>query len=257
MRLLIGGATVAAGALIALAPPAPAADTMRLGVSSLSAHAAPATVAAPTLTLKGTDADKDADTEDVYISPYRRGYFHGSHGFPYRPWIRPYWGFYRPYGGFYRPWSLGLYRPWSWGGFYPGLSIGFSTGYYSSIGTGVSIAVAPASAGICCDPPTTYSAPPATYAPPLAPNETLPAPRSNETYRYDGGPPRPVPMPNGTVPTPMGDPELPPANVPAFNRVKATPVKKKIAYPAYGEELPPPKPTATGNPLLVKYPGQK
>ena len=44
-------------------------------------------------------------------------------------------------------------------------------------------------------------------------------------------------------------------NTAAVNRVKAAPATK-VAYPAYGEELPPPRP-AKASPVLVKYPGQK
>jgi hypothetical protein len=104
-----------------------------------------------------------------------------------------------------------------------------------------------------------YGSVPQTYTPPLAApmgpsGETLPTPRPIDTFRYDGGPAVPVPMPDGARPMPMTQPGSP-LNTAAVNRVKASPAKK-ITYPAYGEELPPPRP-ATTNPILVKKPGQK
>jgi hypothetical protein len=81
--------------------------------------------------------------------------------------------------------------------------------------------------------------------------ESLPTPRARpaETFRYDGGPARTVPMP-GAVPAPAQDDVR--RGVPA-NRVKA-PAKPRLAYPAYGEERPP---VAAANPnVLVKNPAR-
>jgi len=66
---------------------------------------------------------------------------------------------------------------------------------------------------------------------------------------------RPVPMPDGSQPMPI-TPPVPKVNIPAINRVKATAATSKLTYPAYGEELPEPKPV-TPSPIVVKYTGQK
>jgi hypothetical protein len=78
--------------------------------------------------------------------------------------------------------------------------------------------------------------------------ETLPTPRARpgETFRYDGGPSSPVPMP-GAVPSRTQDLLRP--GVPT-NRVRA-PAKERLSYPAYGEQ----KTRASANPnVLVKNP---
>ena len=80
--------------------------------------------------------------------------------------------------------------------------------------------------------------------------ETLPTPRARpgQTFRYDGGPASPVPMP-GAVPAPTQDAPRP--GGPA-NRVKLPP-KQRPAYPAYGDERTPP----SGSPnVLVKNPAR-
>jgi hypothetical protein len=78
--------------------------------------------------------------------------------------------------------------------------------------------------------------------------ESLPTPRARpgQTFRYDGGPASPVPMP-ATRPVH----EAPRPGVPA-NRVKLSP-KGKLAYPAYGEQ--PLRPEASTN-VLVKSPAR-
>ncbi|HTK74798.1 MAG TPA: hypothetical protein VL371_06025 [Gemmataceae bacterium] len=91
-------------------------------------------------------------------------------------------------------------------------------------------------------------APPSEPMPnPAFRGETLPTPRGRpgETFRYDGGPTSPVPMP-GIVPARThDDPRL---GAPA-NRVNA-PARQRLSYPAYGEPRTPP-----ANPnVLVKYP---
>jgi hypothetical protein len=67
--------------------------------------------------------------------------------------------------------------------------------------------------------------------------ETLPTPRSRpgQSYRYDGGPRNPVPMPGIVLPRKQDDPRL---GAPA-NRVGA-PARQRMTYPAYGEQRTPP-----------------
>jgi hypothetical protein len=234
---------------------------MRLGVGSMTG--ANAAHSAPTVTLLGKPESK-ADTMDVF-HPYARGYYHGAYGYGYRPWIGHYhgYGYARSYGwgGYYRPYAF--YRPYYYGySYFPSFS--FSLGYYNPgyyyssyyypISARVSV-VAPAVASSA--PVVPYAGAPAYADPvdPMAGTELLPTPRPDGTFPYDGGPVRPVPMPDGSQPTPI-TPPIPRVNVPAINRVKAPAATPKIAYPAYGEELPRPKP-ATPSPIVVKYTGQK
>jgi hypothetical protein len=92
---------------------------------------------------------------------------------------------------------------------------------------------------------------PTPSEPPAAPPERPPS------YRYDGGPANPVPLPDGTTPVPMGDPSPPPVRTPAANRVHAAPAKATFAYAAYGETPPAPRPATDGHPVLVRNPGRE
>jgi hypothetical protein len=80
--------------------------------------------------------------------------------------------------------------------------------------------------------------------------ESLPTPRARpgQTFRYDGGPASPVPMPT-TAPSPA--PDAPRPGAPA-NRVKLSP-KGKLAYPAYGEQR---IPSESNTSVLVKSPAR-
>jgi len=80
--------------------------------------------------------------------------------------------------------------------------------------------------------------------------ESLPSPRARpgQTFRYDGGPASPVPMP-AAAPRPA--PEAPRPGAPA-NRVKL-PAKGRLTYPAYGEER---VPAAANANVLVKSPSR-
>src|SRR5262245_37937169 len=89
--------------------------------------------------------------------------------------------------------------------------------------------------------------------PPSRPEQRPPSPRPDDSFRYDGGPANPVPMPDGSRPGPTAEPSLP-AAAPFVSRVKATPPKTRIPYPAFGDDLPR-RPVM--NPLLVKYPPPK
>jgi hypothetical protein len=222
---------------------------MRLGVGSTTR--ANAAYSAPTVTLLGKPESK-ADTQDVF-HPYARGYYHVASGYGYRPWIGHYHAYARPYawGGYYSP-NVD-YPPFNYGySFFPSLAFGLSFSY--PISASVSM-VAPAVASSVHVVP--YSGPPA-YADPMDPTtgtELLPTPRAGSTFRYDGGPNSPVPMPDGSRPMPV-TPPVPKVDFPAINRVKAPAATPKITYPAYGEELPRPK-LATPSPIVVKYTGQK
>jgi hypothetical protein len=92
------------------------------------------------------------------------------------------------------------------------------------------------------------AAPAYDYSP--APTERMPQPRSDDSYRYDGGPNRPVPMPTPDL-IPPTDPV--PMTVPALHRVGLDRTPKKVAYPAYGDRpATTPRPTVVVDPLLVK-----
>jgi hypothetical protein len=78
-------------------------------------------------------------------------------------------------------------------------------------------------------------------------HDAMPPPRPNDTFRYDGGPSQPVPMP---VPDPVSPTEPVPMTVPALQRVQFERSRSRVAYPAYGEK--PTSRTAVADPLLVK-----
>jgi hypothetical protein len=232
---------------------------MRLGIGSLTGGSADRS--APTVTLQGT-AENKADTQDVSFFPYARGYYHGSRGYGYRPWLGYYHPFVRPYyNGFYRPYAS--FRPYYFGSYYPSFAFSYSysypsyyyPSYYYPISTSVAVTVPTVTESA---PVAPYARVPQSYPQPMVPvngSEVLPIPRPGDTYRYDGGPMAPVPMPDGTRALPM-TPPIPSTNVAAANHVIAPPAKSKITYPAYGEELPTPR-TANAGPILVKKPGQK
>jgi hypothetical protein len=80
--------------------------------------------------------------------------------------------------------------------------------------------------------------------PPAAMPERSPPPRPTDSFRYDGGPTSPVPMPGPDV-MPPTDPV--PTTVPALHRVMMERSRPKVKFPAYGER------PATVDPLLVKW----
>jgi hypothetical protein len=79
------------------------------------------------------------------------------------------------------------------------------------------------------------------------PAEYGPMPRSNDSFRYDGGPARTVPMPS---PDPVSPADPVPTTVPALHKVMLERSRPKVNYPAYGEK--PAKKPAVIDPLLVK-----
>jgi hypothetical protein len=81
--------------------------------------------------------------------------------------------------------------------------------------------------------------------------ETTPTPRPTDSFRYDGGPASPVPMPAPDV-APPTDPI--PTTVPALHRVMFERSRQTAVYPAYGERQ---RRSATRDPLLVKWPASR
>jgi hypothetical protein len=236
--LTIGGAAMLG--LVLCGQGALAQDNVKLSLDPASAGT--------TQNLLLTD-DNNADTEEVWY----RHYYRPFHGYGYRPFYgygyRPFYGYgYRPFYGYgYRPFYGYAYRPFFYRPFYPALALSFYQPYY----------YAPPYYDM---PPAAYYYPPSYYYYPAslssamnAPNlpavipqgngQQLPPPRpvpappvpaapASGTYRYDGGPANPVPLPK------TGSPQQPaPGTIPLEGRsvsLTAPPVKK-YAYPAYGE----------------------
>lgn len=183
----------------------------------------------------GTYTPSADDTQDIGGHHYR-GYYGGYRG---------YYGGYRPsfyYGGF------GGYRPAYYGGYY-GYRPGFSFSYYSA--------------------PSFYYGGPAFYYPrpafgysyygfapisdrpavtltlSLRPREAVPAaplpPQpADGTFRYDGGPAVPVPMPPAEAPPAvrpgLPEPKSDTLNIAMTGRTAVAPKKPANRYPAYGEK---------------------
>jgi hypothetical protein len=234
---------LAAGALAAVicwnwTAAAHAGDIFRLGLNG----------EAPTFNLKG-----DGGAQDVlpvwgrrYAAGYYSGYYSGYSGAYY-----PRWGY---YGSYYYPRYYGSYYPGYYGAYYPGYYGSYYPGYYSYY---------PGYYGYSYYYPTYYPA--ITYVSPIgcrpgsqdvpatvltpggqvttdtyklpaaAPDRMQPVPQDG-TYRYDGGPSNPVPLPR-TEPAPAGNAR--PQTVPLDGRPVSLPPavpKKKYEYLAYGEK---------------------
>lgn len=89
-----------------------------------------------------------------------------------------------------------------------------------------------------------------TTSPSLPLPDRMPAPRPTDSFRYDGGPANPVPMP---VPDPTSPTDPVPATVPALHAVMAKGSRSKMGYSAYGER-PATRQAVEPNPLLVQRP---
>jgi hypothetical protein len=235
---------IAALTLVAV-PAVQADDTVRLlaGTGSLNDAAK-----ASTMTLKGTGA-ADADTHAVCC--WRRAYCYGYYApvYPQVAYAAPV--YYPP--AFYAPPPQATVPP-------PTAPM---TYYYPSAPAAPEVvAVAPAqypssrpsiivgyqgrllSGAITIRPGARL----AGLARPTAdPTEIMPPPRSDDTFRYDGGPNRTVPMP---VPDPVAPTDPVPTTVPALHRVMMQQSRPVVNYPAYGEK--PAKKTVVVDPLLVK-----
>jgi hypothetical protein len=206
-----------------------------------------------------------------------------------RPWVNTWggWGWRRPVvvvggaWGWPSPWwggsGWGWQQPWgvSWGGWnaqaWPTTSLavtytpsGFAYDPYFSIG----------GAGTTSGRTLTLeNQPPIVERLPTAMPQArdydgyqlLPAPKQMQksptgvpqqgTFQYDGGPARPVPMPDKPVPMPDGDapsksgaPKIGPAE--RMISIPAAPAKKSYSYPAYGEK-PKPKETKPADDTIV------
>jgi hypothetical protein len=216
------GALVAAG--LVAGSPARAGDVFRPVLNGADAPA-------QTLALVGA-----ADT----ITVGWHGHYHGHyHGFAH----------YRGYGyGHYHGYAYYRYPTYVYPRFRFSVGFGYSTPYYycppayyysvpsyyyAPISTGAE-AYAPPGGGASYSVTRPYQPDAEPVMPPL--------PRDG-TYRYDGGPDNPVPMPKAE-PGPTSAPRYfyrAPADqlrvsVPAEAREVKEPAKGKFAYPAYGEE---------------------
>lgn len=242
-------AAAASLVLFAWASIAGAGDTFRLGGTDAATMTLGLSGEADTVLVRGRAGFSSRGF-------YRGGSFRHSYGGHWRS------GFYR--GGYYRPYWGGYWRPRFYGSFYYpgywypgyfgfGLTIGRPYAYYPPIYS------APAYYPPACDtvpypsyaPAGDYGSATLSTAAPLSttllrsrnrvymlqpPREMLPAPRpvpADGSYRYDGDPMNPVPLPGPAV-EPMTQP---PAKRQIEGRVASMmPVKvRNFAYPAYGE----------------------
>lgn len=229
MSRYISKAAIALGAVLAVGGAASAGDR----------DTPPATGGAPstTMTLGGKGTIAQAATEDTELARgyhghygghysgygyggYRGGYYGGYYG-GYRSYYGGYYGgFYRPayYGGYYRP--AYYYTPrvyYSSYYSYPVYSNCYGSGLYIGIGGG----------GASAAPAVTLGAPaPQPMVQPVAPGDG--------TFRYDGGPANPVPLPKAD-PQPMVPPGTS-ATIDLPVSLKAKPATAPYRYKAYGEK---------------------
>jgi hypothetical protein len=195
------------------------------------------------------------------------------------------WGWGGGWGRGWGGWGWGGYRPWYgyyWPGSY-GFSFAFAPRYYYSYPV-VSYYSAPivydpyyypiGGVGASLGSSLTLDVRPAERAQPLMPQsrdydgyQLLPAPKQMQksptgvpqqgTFQYDGGPARPVPMPDKPVPMPDGDapsksgaPKIGPAE--RMISIPAAPAKKSYSYPAYGEKSKPKETKPADDTIVVQ-----
>jgi len=256
--------TLGAG-LLAGANRADAGDVIRLGGS------AGPVANTQSLALRGDDAD----TQLVY-----RGGGHGGHGGHYggghygggrygghyahyghygnygHYGARYSYGYgYRPYyyGAYYRPYYSSYYQPY----YYPSYTYYPSYYYTPSYYVYPSYYAPCAETTIAAAPTVTLRAATGTYSPPtyVAPRPaTSPGfmpPAGDGTYRYDGGPVLPMPLPSESPAAPTVDPKRP--TVPRDGLFVSIPSTPKVSYPAYGETTPA-RPTPSASTALVSTP---
>lgn len=208
-----------------------------------------------TMTLGGKGTTEQAATEDNELAGgYRGGHYGGYYGWGggyggYRGYYGGGYGGYRGYygGGYHRGYYGGYYgnyyRPAyyyprayyaSYYGAYPVYPSyyygGYSAGIGFSIGIGGNAVALDASAvnlGASMAPPV----PQPMTAQPMAPS----AAPGDGTFRYDGGPANPVPLPKAD-PQPMVPPSnsLAPTDLPVS--LKPKPATSPYKYKAYGEK---------------------
>jgi hypothetical protein len=153
-----------------------------------------------------------------YHRPYYSSYYYGGYGSSYprhygsRVYISA--GYYQPYSSYYSPYY----------NYYP------SNGYYCPLNGASVMPYA-----------TTLDSSPYAPVQNLQPGVTnAPAPQGPGTFRYDGGPSTPVPLPGQVQPAPTSKPAPPPP--PAANtRLVSIPSQPAtgFAYPAYGQPARP------------------
>jgi hypothetical protein len=192
-------------------------------------------VRAATVTLGGSGTAASAkaapDSELAWYHGYYRGYRHGYYS-----------GYYGGLGGYYTgyypyayPYAVGYYSP----AFYPpvlgyyGRFGGVSVGLYGIKGTAsdasapaVSLNLAGGANSLAQRQLPPQQAPAATAQP-------------GGTYRYDGGPASPVPLPKQDLSNPSGqaNPQLPAtAGLPVSLPKTSTQPTKPLTYKAYGEK---------------------
>ncbi len=153
------------------------------------------------------------DTDLVHHRGYYGGGFRGYYGY-YRPAVSFYYGpAYYPAPVYYAP--SYYYAPPVYA--YPRVYIGISGGAAPT----VNLALRPAAA---------------TSSDPAQMQLTMPTPYTTPSFRYDGGPANPVPMP---VPDRNAQPVPQPQAVPATDvqvSLPAPAVKPALRYPAYGDK---------------------
>jgi len=245
-RFRAAGALTLAGLL--LVSSARAGDTYRLSI--------PGSASAPTLNLKATPADLEAETLPTfhrggfrggYYGGFRGGYYGGFRGGYYGGYRGGYYGGFRGYyprysGGFY-----GGYYPRYYGGYYGGYGgYGYpvyssyylatpgyyGSSYYQSYAYPAPCVVPMSSGTVIQSAPQTM---PRTLdtAPQTMP--TIPAPNGGGTYPYDGGPKDPIPAPQPDEVLTRALPRIPTQMDTLEVSVKPAQEKGKWVYPAYGE----------------------
>jgi hypothetical protein len=225
-------------------------------------------VSSTTMTLGGSGTAAQAASEDTelarggygggrggYGGGYRGGYgggYRGGYGGGYGGYRGGYGGYggYRGgYGGYagYRGGYYGGYRGGYYGG-YGGYWGGGYGGYYPYAGyygypyygggVGIYLGINGGSSGVPVVNLGDNYAPPDGYMPPPAQPMAQPTPPSDGTFRYDGGPANPVPLPKADPqPIPPSNPTG--VNLPVSGNKLTTPfapTPTPYKYKAYGEK---------------------
>jgi hypothetical protein len=122
---------------------------------------------------------------------------------------------------------------------------------FAFTGRRISAAIAFTDSGIRVD----AARPPAALPSAPRPTDQLPPPRPDDSFRYDGGPTSPVPLPDGGRPAPGAEEPQSAPTVPALHRVRAL-LNRRRATPPAAE--PPARATPPAvDPQMVKNPPQK
>jgi hypothetical protein len=215
--------TFALGALLIAGNAATAGDDVQNKIGATGGRSAAATM---TLGGKGTAAAAASapDTELAwyhgYYRGYRRGFYNGYYGGGWAPY----------YAGYY-PAVYPAYYPSYYGGYYPPV-IGFGA-RIGPVGVGV-YGINGTSSDVSAPALSLNLGGKAAQASKPATTNTEPG-----SYRYDGGPANPVPLPKQDASAPNGQtaPALPAdTGLPVSLPKKASQPAKPYAYKAYGEK---------------------